>query len=235
MRTLLCSSLAEGRLLLDPTESHHLLHVLRATRGTTVRLSDGQGREAAGQLVGENNGRAEIEVWPVHVAPPAPMRLVLLGAPRPALVEEAATLATEAGATHLWLVASERSHPGKPRLERLDRVVDSAVKQCRRTTRPAIGSFSSLPESLAALHSLPEGPGLARFVAQPGGPPAGSGLGPGGAALAVGPEGGWSPAELGLLQEQGFASLGLGPNILRAPTAVVAGLSALAVGRLSGW
>jgi 16S rRNA U1498 N3-methylase RsmE len=38
-----------------------------------------------------------------------------------------------------------------------------------------------------------------------------------------------------LLQEQGFASLGLGPNILRAPTAVVAGLSALAVGRLSGW
>ncbi len=235
MRTLLCSSLVEGRLLLDPAESHHLLHVLRATRGTTVRLSDGEGREAAGQLVGETNGRAELDVGPVLLAPPVPVRLVLLGAPRPALVEEAATLATEAGATHLWLVASERSPPGKPRLDRLDRVIDSAVKQCRRSNRPAIASFSALQEALRALQALPEGPGLARFVAQPGGTAVREELATGGAVLAVGSEGGWSPAELRLLQEQGFATLGRGPHILRAPTAVVAGLAALAVGRLSGW
>lgn len=235
MRTLLCAELAEGRLLLDAAESHHLLHVLRATPGTALRVGDGQGRQADAQLVGVRDHRAEVQVGPVTLAPPPPARIVLLGAPKPALVEEAATLATEAGASALWIVASQRAHPGNVRLERLERVLDTAVKQCRRPTRPTLATFPSLPAALGALDALPEADTFARFVAHPGGAgPPRQGVAAG-AALAIGPEGGWNPAELAALQGTGFQPLGLGPHILRAPTAVVAGLTALAVGQLSGW
>ena len=40
--------------------------------------------------------------------------------------------------------------------------------------------------------------------------------------LAIGPEGGWIPYEVGLLQEAGFQPVQLGPRILRVETAVPA-------------
>ncbi|MBR4615046.1 MAG: 16S rRNA (uracil(1498)-N(3))-methyltransferase [Kiritimatiellae bacterium] len=47
--------------------------------------------------------------------------------------------------------------------------------------------------------------------------------------LAVGPEGGWTDAEVELLESRGFRRLSLGPRVLRTDTAVVALLSRLAV------
>ncbi len=201
-----------------------------------MRLTDGLGNEAEGELVGVDGERAELHVGRVRIAPPSPIRLVLLGTPKPALVEEAATLATEGGATALWLVASERSHPGTPRLDRLERVVDSATRQCRRADRPELAAHASLSHALTALDWLPaDGAPRDRYVAQPGAAGVPAGGSEGGVALAVGPEGGWAPSELGALAAAGFIPLGLGPHVLRAPTAVLAGLTALAVGRLSCW
>ena len=235
MRTLLCAELREGRLPLDAAESHHLLVVLRAVPGTPVRLVDGRGRSAEARLVRVDGGRAELEVGRVVEAPPPPTRVVLLGAPKPALVEEAVMLATEGGATAVWLLACERAHPAAPRLERLERVVDAAVKQCRRLDRPAIEAYASMAQALAALEARATREPLARYVAQPGASGAPEGAPQGGAALAVGPEGGWSPGEREALAAAAFTPLGLGPYVLRAPTAVLAGLAALAVGRVSGW
>ena len=45
--------------------------------------------------------------------------------------------------------------------------------------------------------------------------------------LAVGPEGGWTDAEVGLLEDKGFARMSLGPRILRTDTALIALLSRL--------
>jgi len=40
--------------------------------------------------------------------------------------------------------------------------------------------------------------------------------------LAIGPEGGWTQAELDLFQKEGWISVSLGPTILRAETATIA-------------
>jgi 16S rRNA (uracil1498-N3)-methyltransferase len=235
VRTLLCGALAPGRLRLDPAESHHLLHVLRATRGTAVRLSDGAGRHAEAVLVAIVDGSAELEVAVVHTARRPAARMVILGAPRPALAEEAATLATEAGATAFWLTGCVRAHPGAPRPDRLERVVDAALKQCRRAERPDVRVFPDLGATLAALEVVSHDGPVARYVAQPGGAGPDPAVRFEGAALAVGPEGGWAASELDALAARAFTLLGLGPHVLRAPTAVVAGLAVLSAGRISGW
>jgi 16S rRNA (uracil1498-N3)-methyltransferase len=46
-------------------------------------------------------------------------------------------------------------------------------------------------------------------------------------SLAIGPEGGWTEAELASGHAAGFAEASLGENILRAETAVIAGLAIL--------
>ena len=45
--------------------------------------------------------------------------------------------------------------------------------------------------------------------------------------LAVGPEGGWTDAEVGILEEKGFLRMSLGPRILRTDTALIALISRL--------
>ena len=46
-------------------------------------------------------------------------------------------------------------------------------------------------------------------------------------AYAIGPEGGFEPAEVEIAHTLGFRSAGLGPRILRAETAVLAVMAAL--------
>ena len=45
--------------------------------------------------------------------------------------------------------------------------------------------------------------------------------------LAVGPEGGWTDEEVGMLEEKRFARMSLGPRILRTDTALIALISRL--------
>jgi 16S rRNA (uracil1498-N3)-methyltransferase len=50
-----------------------------------------------------------------------------------------------------------------------------------------------------------------------------------GAALLVGPEGGFSPAEADTIVQSGFTPIRLGQRILRTETAAIAGLAALQI------
>ncbi len=219
MRQVVVPAIPDGGLLaLSPEESHHLLRVLRLPRGSLLRLSDGRGRQAEARLERVEEGRAGVEILSWTELPALPARLLLLGLPRAALLEEALTLATEAGLTELRMIRARYSPPGDPRMDRLDRVLHAAATQCRRVHLPEIRPACPLA---AALEGLPE----ARWIAQPEAPPLiGSA---GAAALAVGPEGGWAPEELALLEANGFRRAGLGAHILRTPTAVAVGLGRL--------
>ena len=46
--------------------------------------------------------------------------------------------------------------------------------------------------------------------------------------IAIGPEGGWAPAEEALFDADGWRAVTLGPRILRAETAAIAALSVVA-------
>ncbi len=177
--------------------------------------SDAAGRRARCTLVDVVGGMAVLEVVEPLDGRPAVERLVLLGVPRGPAVDDALSLGTEAGATGFRLVRAHRSPPGQLRLDRLDRVLRAAVTQCGRADRPLIEERTTLADALLLLPPH-------RFVATPGGGPVTPTREP--AVIAVGPEGGWDPDEQRALVDAGFLPIGLGPFILRTPTAVVAAL-----------
>lgn len=105
------------------------------------------------------------------------------------------------------------------------------ARQCRRAAIPEVAKTEPLEKALKAPFWRDA---AHRFVLDdraPAGsdpfPPASAPPEPCEVVLAVGPEGGWSDRERALLAERGAVPLALGARVLRAETAVFAGLSVL--------
>lgn len=97
-----------------------------------------------------------------------------------------------------------------------------AAKQCRRASVPEVRESLPFAEVLAS--ELWRGPEARFFLDDRATEGARLERGPASIALAVGPEGGWTDDEREQLAATGGAPLVLGGRVLRAETAVVAGL-----------
>jgi 16S rRNA (uracil1498-N3)-methyltransferase len=210
---------------LDDEESHYLVKVRRARIGDALELFDGRGGAWAASL--RTTGRhASVEVGaPLCFAEPVP-RVVLLGLPDQPATLEALTGASELGATHVVLVACDRSNARVPPAARVQRILRASQRQCGRP-RPleVIGGAEAL--ALArALELRDELPGVFAWEAlrdtasEPDVTERAGGL-----RLLVGPEGGLTPPEVEQLRAAGFRAVSLGPWVLRTPTAVIAMLA----------
>lgn len=231
MRRVVIPGLVVGETLAPAAASHHLLHVLRLREGDGVGVTNGAGGLADATIACVRDGRAILRVERVTMAAPEPARVVLLGMPKPALVEEAVQLGTEVGATSFVLVRARYSPPGEPRLERLEKIVQAAVTQCGRGTVPRLAVVASVADAMVGLDagSAREdgvtGIPIARYVGVYGASSPERVAGD--FTVAIGPEGGWSAEELATLSAANFTGIGLGPHILRAPTAVAVALGLL--------
>jgi 16S rRNA (uracil1498-N3)-methyltransferase len=123
---------------------------------------------------------------------------------------------TELGVDRIVVVSSARSvvrwdgERGDRHLDKLTEVARQAGMQSRRPALPVV-------EGVVALDDLVASPGSGWSMAVPGGPSPGP-VGPAGAAVVIGPEGGWTPAE----EACGLPAVGLGPGVMRAETAAMA-------------
>lgn len=140
---------------------------------------------------------------------------------------------TELGADRIIPLVCERTvvAPGRATLSpsgagRLHRVVREAGMQARRVLLPELCPPMPIEELLAAADPA------ATCLAEPGGGPVSLRR----PVVLVGPEGGWSDAELAAARSRGIGTVGLGPHVLRTETAAVAGaalLAALRAGRVA--
>lgn len=206
---------------LDAEASHHLLVVCRHPRGGTLLLFDGAGHEAEAVLSGVFEDRAHVTVITDHraIALLSPLHLVL-GLPKGPALEHALRMAVELGVTHIHPALTERTVPRGDHRDRWERIAVAAAQQCGRAQIPHIAKLLPLLDAAA---SVPVE--AARWLAVPSGAQARPSPGP--AALAIGPEGGWSHREVRDLLATGWTSIGLGPLILRVDTAVAVGLFAV--------
>ncbi|SIO67573.1 16S rRNA (uracil1498-N3)-methyltransferase [Singulisphaera sp. GP187] len=219
-----------GQFTIEGDEARHLVRVRRLGVKDQVELFDGRGYATCAEV--RAVGRDRVELVAVGAAlpdRPLPCRLTLATAvPKGERFDWLIEKATELGVTKLIPIITERSvvDPRDAKLERLRRRVVEASKQCGRNRlmeveRPT--PWSALLTSRA--HGV-------RLLAHPSGAPRGrwprSEEGQAGAVtLAVGPEGGFTDAEVDEAQTHGWSIVGLGSTILRIETAGLVGASAV--------
>lgn len=202
-------------------EAHHLLHVLRLKSGDEVFLFDGRGLHYRARLTdcGRNWARASLRQPLPSLESQLDLTLAV-AIPKAEALALVVEKATELGVTRIVPLLTERTTvqagrqaPGK--LSRWRRIAVEASKQCGRSRVPSIEDVVAFTELVSA-----ERPGAKILASPAGGHLPEKPIEPLGLA-AVGPEGGWTDAELALARDHGFHFLCLGPRTLRTETAAV--------------
>ena len=226
-----------GSATLTEAEAHHLTRVLRLGVGDRVALFDGRGLEFEARVDSVARGTVTLQLErPIAAAaernvPITLAQAILKGSGMDDVVRDA-TMSGVAAITplvteHTIAKRAASSHAA----ERWRRVAIASVKQCRRARVPEIAE----PISFDAFRLRPrQGPTLmlvepAVKGVQPRPIRALLAEQPDAATLMVGPEGGWSAAEVHTAVDAGFVPITLGPMTLRADSAAFAALAALAV------
>ncbi len=234
-------------LRLDEAESHHALNVLRLIPGEKVVVFNGQGTEATAQILPESTKR-EVRLQTLHrvKTPPLPCRVTLAQAvPKGKNMDLIVQKATELGAAEIAPLLSERTvtrvesdENASVKQAKWQATVVEAAKQCGQNWLPTValpqtpkdffaarppGSFdlmliASLQSDSRHLRTLLEEYAAAK--------PGGTGK-PASALILVGPEGDFTPAEIGLAKSAGCRPITLGPIVLRTETAAIYCLSVL--------
>lgn len=148
-------------------------------------------------------------------------------------MEWAIEKATELGVSRITPILARRTEKhlaqsAAKRSERWRRIALEASKQSRRTTIPEIAAPIALKSALEEEQSLvrillsetEQTTVLAAALAASDRP-----TGYESVALAIGPEGGWTPEEMAIFVQHNWQPVTLGPRILRAETAAIAAIA----------
>lgn len=228
-------------LRLDEAESHHALNVLRLQPGEKVVVFNGQGAEATAQVTPESTKR-EVRLVTLHKGktPPLPCRITLAQAvPKGKNMDLIVQKATELGAAEIAPLLSERTvakleneESAAAKQAKWQDTVIEAAKQCGQNWLPTVALprtpkdfFANLGRGaydLMLIASLQSDSKHLRSLLEehPGAKPKS-------ALILVGPEGDFTPAEIGLAKSAGCRPITLGPIVLRTETAAIYCLSVL--------
>ena len=228
IRLFVDADLAAGApVALSPDQAHYLRNVMRSKVGDAVLLFNGRDGEWQAEVadLGKKGGAATVgdQTRPFTASPD----LWLLFAPvKRARIDFIAQKASELGVSGLGPVITDYTNVARVNVERLRANAIEAAEQCARLDVPAVFEPQALPDLLGGwsrgrrillCDESRTGVPLAETLAAQ---TAGSW------AVMVGPEGGFSPAELDLLHGRPeVVSVGLGDRLLRADTAAVAALA----------
>lgn len=226
-RLFLDRELTRDSAALTERETNYLGNVLRLKRGDRVLAFNGQGQERDATISSLARRHAELALLD-HVTPlpESRLRLTLLQSlPKTDAMDLIVQKITELGVHALWPIMTDFSvvkldaERATKRAEHWLRVARSACEQCGRHRPPEIKQVESLETSLADIPSA-----VKKLVLEPN---SGTAIDTEVTTafedvfLIVGPEGGFSPTDLGNIDASGFERMRLGPRTLRAETAAI--------------
>lgn len=214
-------------------EVRYLIKVLRLGPGDEVTVFDGEGGEYRSDLCEDYQGGIYLAIREA-LSPEreSPLRITLgQGLLKGEKMKFVIQKATELGVARIVPLVTSRSIPivegeQEPlRLERWRRIAQEAAKQCGRTVVPQVEAIHELEDFC----SQDEGAQIILWEEEP--TPLREVIGridpSRGVTVLIGPEGGFSEAEVSSAQGHGFLVAGLGQRVLRAETAALSVLSIL--------
>lgn len=221
-------------LALSDDESAHVARVLRLGAGDALRVFDGRGREWDARIVETSRTRVSVVVGaPAVPAPETRVRYtvalaVLKGDGTDAMVRDAVMM----GAVRVCPFVSTRTEVRLATLERGERherwrrIAVAAAKQCGRAVVPEVDVPATFADVVAAVDSDAARLLLVEPSLDIAARPVGSFAAPDAATLAIGPEGGWTPAEVAAALDRGWIATQLGSRRLRATSMALVALAA---------
>jgi 16S rRNA (uracil1498-N3)-methyltransferase len=222
-----------------PAEAARHAQVLRLQPGDALTLFDGRGGQWAAEIASMGRRDVTVRVGDHHaVERELPLAVTIaLGMPAGERMDFVVEKATELGVAAIVPLVTARSvlrlagERAERRRAHWQAIAVAACEQCGRNRVPQVRAPQTLEAWLAAL--LPAaGDGEQRLLLAWRDAGRWPGAARGAAAVQVlsGPEGGLTDAEEDLARSRGFGPVTLGPRVLRADTAPLAVLAALALG-----
>ncbi len=228
----------DGTARLSGRRLAHAREVLKAQAGDELRVGLLGGLLGTARVVRLDPAELVLAVTATEPPPPRAGVDLLLAIPRPKQLKRVLPAIASLGVDRLVLVNAARveksyfqSHVLSEAtvrdylLQGLEQAKDTRLPELllRERFRPFVEDEAP---ALFSAHQklLPHPPAVSTLTAQPR-PALGQRT-----VLAVGPEGGWVPFEVELLQAQGFQPFSLGPRVLRTEVAIP-----VLLGQLAAW
>ncbi|NUO00903.1 MAG: 16S rRNA (uracil(1498)-N(3))-methyltransferase [Saprospiraceae bacterium] len=210
--------------LLSEEESLHCAQVLRKKPGDWLCLVDGLGNWYEGPLieVGKKQCRISIQkTIPEYQKRPFHLHIGLAPTKQMERTEWFLEKVTEIGVDEITLLQCKRSERAHIRIDRLQKIILSAMKQSLRAYLPRLHDLTPFEKFVESANK-----DAARFIAYMGESrhktlkenyPPGENV-----YILIGPEGDFSPEEIQKALDYGFSGINLGPHRLRTETAGIA-------------
>lgn len=227
----------ERTVFITGKEFHHLKHVLRLQKGDDVILFDGKGNEALGKIESIGKNEARIIAGDIYEPPGENIFDIILaqGLAKGEKMDIIVQKATELGVSRIIPFATLRTIPKltidhiAKKTQRWQRIALEAAKQCRRGIVPKVERLRTFAEILSGhenhLKIIPwekEKKNTLKDILSPFRDITGKALNRfAGSIVLIGPEGGFTDAEIAEAKGKGFIPITLGPRILRTETAAI--------------
>jgi len=225
-------------IALPADSGHHASRVLRLKAGDYITLFNGNGGEFSAHIIDTSKSATTVSVDAFHdISCESPLRIELAQA---LCVNEKMDWiiqkSVELGVTRIQPIAAARSvvrlsdERASKRMQHWQKIIIAACEQCGRNQVPQLLPMTSLNEWLGnkksskPAHSLyfmlsPTADESLRNIPKP--------LADATIALAIGPEGGFTPEEEDAIKHTSFIPLRIGKRILRTESAALATVSAM--------
>lgn len=227
----------DGLAVLFDERARHIRKVLKAEPGKVLRIGLLNGSLGKGTVLSVDKHQVCLQCALDVESPPKPRVDLLLAMPRPKVMKRLWAQLAALGLGRIVLVNADKveryyfdSHVLEP--DFYNNLLIEGLQQARCTHLPEVlvrqrfkpfveDELNGLFGNQLKLLADPSGEKRLADYVQLADPSER-------VMLAVGPEGGWTPYELDMLQEHGFRLFGMGKRILRTDTACIGLLSTLA-------